>query len=266
MLTTVGLLAVLTLAAGDSGQLSLTNVRTTYGVLGAERPNDKFLPGDLLAISFDIEGAKPDAAGKLQYSIGLEVADAKGKVLFKKEPHKQEAAKPDGNKLPACATLQIGLESPAGDYTVKVTVADRNAGTSQELSRSCQVLPKALGIVRPTTTSDAEATRPVAALRTGRPGWINFAAVGFGWDKGKGQPNVTATMRVLDEEGRDALAEPSSGTIDHDVPKGAAVVPMRFEVVLQKAGKYTAELEVKDNVTGEKATLSLPFSVSASKD
>ena len=53
----------------------------------------------------------------------------------------------------------------------------------------------------------ADGTRPVAALRTGRPGWISFAAVGVAWDKAKGQPNVTATMRVLNEDGRDALTE-----------------------------------------------------------
>ena len=63
--------------AGAAGEI----VSFATSVVGAARPNDKFLPGDLLAISFDIEGAKADAAGKLQYSIGLEVADARGKVL-----------------------------------------------------------------------------------------------------------------------------------------------------------------------------------------
>ena len=53
-----------------------------------------------------------------------------------------------------------------------------------------------------------------ASLRKGKPGWVNFAAVGFGWDKAKGQPHLTATLRVLDEDGKPALVKPSRGTID----------------------------------------------------
>ncbi|HEV3446636.1 MAG TPA: hypothetical protein VG099_18480 [Gemmataceae bacterium] len=115
--------------------------------------------------------------------------------------------------------------------------------------------------MRPATTSDSEGKKPTAALRKGKPAWLNFAAVGFGWDKAKGQPHLTATMRVLDEDGKPALARPSSGTINQDVPRGTKAIPMQFELVLQKAGKFTIELEAVDDVTGEKTSLSLPINV-----
>ena len=109
--------------------------------------------------------------------------------------------------------------------------------------------------------STSDAAWPVAALRMGKAGWINFAAVGFAWDKAKGQPHLTATLRVLDEDGKPALVKPSRGTIDQDVPDGTKAVPMQFELVLQKAGKFTIELEAVDDVTGEKTSLSLPINV-----
>ena len=261
MWTTVGLLAALSLAAGDSDRLTLTDVRTTYGILGPTRPDNKFLSGDAFVVSFNIEGAQPKG-GKIRYGIGMQVQDASGKVLYKQDPVDNEAKSPAGdNKIPAFARLEIGTEQPAGDYTLKITVEDRNGRATQDLTRPYQVLPGAFGIVRPATTSDADGKRPTAAFRKGKPAWLNFAAVGFGWDKAKGQPRLTATMRVLDEDGRPVLARPSSGAIDQDVPRGTKAIPMQFELTLQKTGKFTVELEAVDEVTGEKASLSLPIQV-----
>jgi hypothetical protein len=264
MLTTVGLLAALSLAAGEPGQLTVTDVRTTHGILGPTRPDNKFLAGDAFVVSFNMEGAKVEG-GKIRYGIGMQVIDASGKVLYKQDPVDNETKSPaDGDKIAAFARLEIGTEQPAGDYTLKITVADRNGRVTQDLTRAYQVLPTAFGLVRPATTSDPDGKKPTAALRKGRPGWINFAAVGFGWDKAKGQPHLNATMRVLDEDGNTALARPSSGTIDQDVPRGTKAIPMQFELTLQKAGKFTVELEAVDEVTGEKTSLSLPIRVADS--
>jgi len=266
MWTTLSLLASLSLAslglaAGDSGQLTLTDVRTTYGILGAARPDNKFLSGDAFVVSFNMEGAQAKG-DKIRYAIGMEVQDASGKVLYKQDPVANETNNPGGDKkIPTFARLDIGTEHPAGDYTLKITVADRNRGVTQDLTRSYQVLPPAFGIVRPAITSDADGKKPTAAVRKGKPACLNFAAVGFGWDKAKGQPHLTATMRVLDEDGKSVLPRPSSGGIDQDVPRGSKAIPMQFELTLQKAGKFTIELEAVDDVTGEKSSLSLPIRV-----
>jgi len=265
MLTTFSLLMALSFTPADAGQLSLTNVRTTYGILGAKRPNDKFLPGDQYVLSFDIEGAKANAGGKIRYGIGMEVSDAKGKVLYKQDPVDSETARPADGKIAAFVRLEIGTEQPSGSYTLKVTVTDRTAGVTQEVTRSCQLLPPAFGIVRASTTSDSDGKTPTASLRKGKPGWIHFAAVGFARDTSKGQPHLTATLNVLDEAGKPALTKPSSGTVAQDVPRGAKAVPMQFALVLQNAGKFTAELTITDDVSKEKATLSLPIRVEESK-
>src|SRR5581483_2469740 len=161
MWTTLTLLAALALAAGEPGQLSLTNVRTTHGLLGPDRAGDQLLPGDSLFLAFDIDGIHADSDGRARYSIGLEVSDPQGKVLFAREPQEQQATLAlGGSHLPASAHLNIGLDQPPGQYRLKVTVTDAASKSSQTLTRDVEVLPKAFGLVRLTTTADPEGQAP----------------------------------------------------------------------------------------------------------
>ena len=48
------------------------------------------------------------------------------------------------------------MDQPAGAYTVKVKVTDRATKRSAELTRTFEVLPKALAIVRLSTTYDPD--------------------------------------------------------------------------------------------------------------
>ena len=76
MLATLALSAAL--YAPTQGELTLSNARPTYGILGAARKDadmPKLLPGDQICVSFDIENLKIGDDGKVQYSIGMEVAD-----------------------------------------------------------------------------------------------------------------------------------------------------------------------------------------------
>jgi hypothetical protein len=266
MWTTVAFVAALSLAGGRSDQLTLTNVRATYGILGATRPDNKLLPGDDAVVSFDIEGAKVGAGGKILYGIGMEVTDAAGKMWFKQAPNDLEAKAPaDGKGLPACATVHVGLEQQPGDYTVKVTVTDRTTRMSQETTKTFQVLPRAFGLVRLTTTSDSDGQTPTAAFQKGQSGWINFTAVSFERDSATKQPNLAVSMRVLDEAGQPALSKPTTGTVSADVPAKASAVPLQFVLKLQQAGKYTVELTAADKVSGKEATLSFPLRVVQAK-
>src|SRR5262249_7521287 len=108
-----------------------------------------------------------------------------------------------------------------------------------------------------------KASAPV--FSPGRPGWINFSVVGFARDKDKGQPHLTATLRVLDEGGRSVFSTPFSGTIHKDVPAQAGAVPMQFQLVLAHAGRFTVELAAADEVSGRKAAVTFPIQVVASK-
>ncbi|HLN30021.1 MAG TPA: hypothetical protein VK395_19925 [Gemmataceae bacterium] len=265
MLTTLVLLASLPLTPARSGELTLSNVRTTYGPLGAARTSNKISPGDVLVLCFDIEGFKTDAAGKAQYSIGMEVLNSKGKVLLKQEPTELEApVAPGENRLPACARLDVGMEQPPGEYQVRLTVADRAAKTSKEVTRTYELLPKSFALVRLAITNDAQGQIPVGKVTKGRSAWISFAAVGFARDQLTGQPNVAVTMRVLNEDGRSALAQSPSGAITGDVPQKLLAIPLQFELELNQLGNFTIELKATDKIAGKTATLSVPVKVGKS--
>jgi hypothetical protein len=265
MWMTLAFVAALGLAPGQSGQLTLTNPRLTYGTFGAPRPNNKFLPGDSFVLAFEIEGIHVDADGKVLYSIGMEVSDRSGKVHFKQLPRDLETVNAlGGNRLPAYASLHVGLDHDPGTYTVKVTVTDRVAKASKSLTMSGEILPRAFGLVRPIVTSDPEGKSPTAFPVEGEPVWISFAAVGFGRDA-SGKPDLSVNLRVFDETGKPTLAKPFVGVVHDDTPKNVHAVPMQFALNLNRPGKFTIQLDAADKATGKMANLSLPLTVMKAK-
>src|SRR5207253_753267 len=102
MLTTMTLFAALSLAPAQTGELELTNIRPTYGLMGPARPDNKLLPGDFFFVSYDIENIKVDGkTGKVLYSMGMECVDSKGKTQYKQEPRDLESVNSlGGSRLP----------------------------------------------------------------------------------------------------------------------------------------------------------------------
>jgi hypothetical protein len=266
MWTTFAFVAVLGLAPAQAGQLDLTNVRNTYGVLGAPRPDSKFLPGDNFVLSFDIEGLQVDDAGKVSYSVAMEVSDADGQVRLKQAPRKQEATNSLGGAThPAYAEIKIGLDQPPGTYQMKITVSDLAAKAKKTLTRSFEVLQKGFGMVRLSTTSDPAGKIPAPVAATGQSLYINFGAVGFKRDGDSKQPNLAVALSVKDEDGGATLARPFTGEISKDIPANAQAVPMQFLLDLNRPGKFTVELKATDKVSGDAATVSFPFTVLKTK-
>src|SRR5262245_50742947 len=115
MWTTVALVA-LSLAPQQAGQLTLANARATYGAPGLPRTDSKLLPGDQFVIVFDIEGVTIDSASKVLYTTAVELADSKGKVLFKQDPRDLETVAPlGGSSVPGMVALDVGLDQPRSE-------------------------------------------------------------------------------------------------------------------------------------------------------
>jgi hypothetical protein len=266
MWTTLALATALSLAPQQAGPITLTNVRATYGAPGLPRTDNKALPGDLLTLVFDIEGVAIDPAGKVTYSTALELADAKGKVVFKQDPRDHEIiAGLGGSSVPGLVTLEIGLDQPPGEYSARITVTDRGSKKSATLTRNFTVLPAGFGIVRLNTTADPEGLAPVSVFQTGGSLFINTGVVGFLRDKVKGQPDVAVELRVLDENGKPTLKEPFQGVINDKVPSNARFVPVQFLVPLNRSGKFTVELKATCRLARATSTIALPIVVVASK-
>jgi hypothetical protein len=251
-----------------AAQFSLTNVRTTYGLLGLPRPNNDVLPGDILFVAFDIEGIKADdKSGEAQYTMGMELVDSKGKAVFKQDP------RPAGGKLglggtriPSFAHIIIGTDQPPGKYTLKLTVTDR-AKVSKILTLDFMIKPVEFGLVR-LQTSFTDYTNQVPAPPVGVAGQVmvvTFATTGMKRDAKK-QLSIKTTMRVLDAKG--TATKPLTFDIPKDLPEDAraeadkaTVVPMWFYLPLNRAGKFTVELESVDENGKKKAKLTFPLTV-----
>jgi len=260
MWTTIALLTFLGAAPADSG-LSLTHVRPTHGLLGPQRQNESLAPGDNYFLSFDIQGIRVDDQGKVRYSMAIESSDAAGKVVFRQEPKEQEArASLGGDSVPAYAHLRVGLDTPPGEYRLKVVVKDLATGQEQTLSRNIRVLPKDFALVRTTVTVDPEAHYPAAIFACGQGIWVHSSAVAFTRERGK-QPDVVFEMRVLDESGKPTLANAATGTPPKDLPADLSGLPLGFPLTLNRTGKFTVELQATDRISGKKAKMSFPIVV-----
>src|SRR5215469_8307877 len=78
MWTTLALMSALNWTPAQAGKLELKNDRVTYGILGQERKDTAYLPGDLVVLAFDIEGLTVKDDGQVKYSMSMELTDSKG--------------------------------------------------------------------------------------------------------------------------------------------------------------------------------------------
>ncbi len=262
MWTTLALAAALGAAPAQAGELTLSRVRSTHGVMGPARAEDKLLPGDSLVVCFDIGGMATDERGKVSYSMGLEVTDGTGKSLFTQEPANLEAtASLGGDRIPAFARIDVGLSQAAGEHNLKVTILDRATGRKATLTRKFTVLPKGFGLVRLALTADAEGSIPLAALGTGGTAFVQFGAVGFGRNGDSKQPNLRFAVRVLDENGKPTTEKERTSEVNKGVPADFLAVPMSFPATLNRPGKFTVELTATDATSNQTTKLTFPIKV-----
>jgi hypothetical protein len=259
MWTAVALTTVMSLAPA---QLELKNVRTTYGIMGETRKDDKLLPGDVLVVAFDIEGLKVKDNGQVLYSMGMELTKkGKPKPEFKRDPQDLEAENSlGGTTLPAFALSVIGTDTVPGDYTLKVTVKDRLGKTEKVLEKQFEVLKPKLGFVQVRLTSgNGDPVPPVAV--PGQRVYVHCALVGFQLGKEK-LPHVTFEMVVLDDAGKPTVPKSFKGDIKTDLkatPGMMTFVPRALD--LNKAGKYKIVIKAKDNNGGEMAEHTMSLNV-----
>lgn len=267
MWTTVAVLTALSLAPNQGGSLKLDNVRSTHGILGPARTSENYVPGDALTLNFDIDGITIDDKGKILYSIAYEVKNLDDKsTVVSQAPQKLETITAFGGKrAQGMVQLNIGTEQPPGNYSMKVTVTDRASGATQELTHKFTVVQPKLAIVRLRTSSDRDGVSPVPALGEGQDVWFNFGVVGFGRDATTKQPSVQFEFNVLDDAGKPTMAKPYVTTFNKDVPEKNLAIPEHFPLSLTRAGKFTIEMTVTDQLTKKTDKLTIPLTVIAPK-
>jgi hypothetical protein len=255
-------LVVCSLCPAPARALELKNMRAVYGPFGSERVDNKFLPGDLLYVTFDVTDVKvaEEKGGMTKYHISIEesLLDSKGGKVFEKNKTNQDSLSLGGTHLPGIAEVFIGKDQAPGKYTLKVTVKDLLSKQTKEITYPFEVLPETFGFVR--------LFAPVAGL-TGQQYVANFAVGGMGRDAKK-KPKVNISMRVLDEAGKPVHSQPVTMDIPKDLPDELAskidalpFVDLQFPLFLNRPGRFTIELEGTDTVAKKTAKLRFPLTV-----
>jgi hypothetical protein len=273
MWATLTVASVLSLAAGQASDLKLTNYRPTYGMLGEKRPDSKMLPGDILFVSFDIENLKVKDDGRISYSMAMELYSKKEKKnVFTKDPQDLEGINTlGGTRLPAFALTEIGLDTPPGDYILKVTVTDRaNGNKKATFSYDFEVVPVKFGLVRVGFTAvDPNIPAPPLAV-AGQTLLVNFSVVGFEMKQPKDskdpkvkQPNIAFELELIDDATKKGtLPKPFSFSIT-EIKEEAfkRVLPTQFIATLNRPGTFKVRIRAIDKNSGKKAEQTLDLVV-----
>jgi hypothetical protein len=246
MWTAVALTTVMSLAPAQT--LELKNVRSTYGMMGETRKDDKLLGGDFLLVAIDVDGLKVQDNGVVKYAMGLEwTKKGKAKPDFKQDPQDFEAElNLGGTVLPTFAMYSISPDAAPGEYTLKVTFKDRLAKTEKILTKTFEVLPPKLGFIQVfLTAANGDPVPPIAV--PGQRVFVHCTLVGHKVNKDK-TPNVTFEM-VVEENGTPTVKAPFKGDItkEQKVPGTMKFLPRQLD--LNKPGKYKIIMKATDNIS-----------------
>jgi hypothetical protein len=255
--------AVLAAAPADASQLQIKNDRFTYGILGQDRPDSKVIPGDTLIVAFDIEGLQVKEDGLVKYSTSMELLDKAGQSKFKEKPIERESINTlGGSHLPCWSRVSIGTDTPPGQYTVKISVADTSVkgGQPVTISRNFEVVAPRFGIILTGLGYDKPPQAPPPAPPVAVPGQqllAYFTVVGFQTKAGATKEKLTANLHVelsiLDDSGKPTLAKPYTGDATDIGEEYKAFLPFQFPLPLNRAGKFKVRFTATDKLGNKPA-------------
>jgi hypothetical protein len=250
--------ALLALIGTASPALELKNVRPSFGPLGATRTDVKCLPGDVLFINYDIDGLKFDEKnGKANYTTILELIDSNNKVIFRKDTPNQTISQLGGTRMPGDLHVVMGRNQTPGKYTVRLTVDDKLAKENKSFIYPFELQPAGFGMVG------------VTAPAVGFPGqhyMCQYALTDMKLDKENGKPNVIVGHRILDKDGKTAVAFPVVFSFPKDLPDEVDLSKnnfhlMQFPIYLNRPGQFMIEIVAEDKNSNKRVELKYPLTV-----
>lgn len=269
MWTTLALLSALSGVPAQAGQLELKNPRFTYGILGQERKSSEFLPGDMVVLSFDIEGLKTKDDGSAQYSMGMKLFNhKKNKYVFEKDPQELTVVNSlGGTYQPVFALTNLFTDTEPGEYTFRVDVKDVLGNVAAKpLERKFTVKKLEFGIVRPglvylDLNENAVGGPPLLAPPVAVPGqnlMLHFTVVGCTEAGEKNEPKVAVEVQVQDESGKPVVTKSKTGEAaaypDENARK-LKFLPFNVPIQINRSGKFKIVISAKDkNNSGKTAT------------
>jgi hypothetical protein len=252
-------------AASAQAKLGIDNIQATYGRLGPERKSLDLYRYDELFFRFTVTGAKPDAEGKVDGSVLLQVLDGAGKVVGENQTPAKGVLVLGGNSYPLSVSLPIGQQVPPGKYTVKITVRDNLSKESAAFQRKVTVKPLDLKIVRIQFYHDPEGKFAAPAGGTlGETLCFDLRVIGF--DRSKDRILTEIAWQILDSDGQEVSPKGAAFDIRQDDAK--AVKKWEFlrysnSFILNRVGKFTLRITATDRLGKKSTTFEVPIQVTA---
>lgn len=244
-------------------ELKLVEVRPTYGRLGSTRPTTKVLPGEDLSATFVVAGLGQGADGKAEITLASELVDEEGKIVAQvpaKAGRIQLAL--GGDSFVNYMHFSLPLDFVAGKYLMRGTLTDTRTGERVAAEQEFEVLPMDFGLVRLRLASDAEGTEPAGGnLTVNQDVFVVGRAIGF-TRKGK-RIHVVGHMQIRDASGRSTMPAPLAFVVDQEVDNDLAMLDVNWHLVVNRPGKFTVQIEVRDEITGKRSAYELPLVVAA---
>ena len=234
--------------------LEIKNIRPCYAPFGATRYNLKLLPGDVLFITYDLDGLATDKkSGKTNYETTLELLDVndadpkKAKVLYKKPSTNEVVPQLGTGRMPGDLHVIMGAQQAPGKYAIRLTVHDKVANEAKAFQYPFEVVPQGFGFVG------------VTAPAIGFPGQhyvTGFGLVNLALNAKTKEPEVEVDIKILDEKGA-AVAPAVKILLPRDMPEGikldeANFVPLQYPIYLNRPGRFTIEIQAVDKLAGNK--------------
>jgi hypothetical protein len=261
MFGSLSLAAALALTPAQAGGLQITNVRTTYGELGAVRTDNKYLPGDLFFLAFDVEGLTIAPDGKVSYEMGMQVLMGAKEIIPPKPAARDEYLLLGGSRLPSRAYVILEPNQAPGVYTCKLTVTDRATKASKTLEKSFEVLPKNFGLVGLYTSADDKGEHPAPPSGIiGQNLHVHALVIGFGRNA-KQQPDGMVELKIYDEANKLTIPKPMSAPFPAELGPMEELVTFHLLLPFNREGNFRAELMATDKVTGKTSKVTFPIRI-----
>jgi hypothetical protein len=251
-------MALVCLVPDIAQALELKNVRPTYGPNGAVRAGSKYLAGDIVYLTYDIEGIKINSKtlkGALETII--EMKDGRNKTIYKKALDPVDILVPlGGDRVQQDMHITIGPNQAAGDYKINLTVKDRISKESKTHVYAFEVSPPEFGF------------KWVQGWSFGWPGeiyGIKIHLANYALDSKK-MPKAEVTLKILDENGK-VMGTPQVQVLPRDLAPppesnvAEGIVPILFVFNLNRPGRFTLSIEAEDKIAQRQAQLRLPLTV-----
>jgi hypothetical protein len=250
------------LGAGAPGP-ELSNLRSTYGLLGAERTDHKYLPGDVVFLSVDIGGLQPDKTGMFRYRMRMLVVDAEQKTIFEDAQDVPAIGTVMGGKVRHTLQLATDRDQKAGTYHMQVFVIDMAATPKTEatIKYKYDVLPPGLGMVRFHASLDRFGQTPVPTVGVvGQMLTFHLTAIGFKHDRQSGEGSIAVEFQLFDATDRPVNSKPLLSEFKA-LPNETIYVPLRFDLLLQRPGQFKVVFKLTDVLEKKTTTLTVPLQV-----